>query len=188
MNYGKNLTGERKGTFSSLDVTGLLNIDNGSFITNGNIYLSGSMSASHAEFDELFADRFYCNQGSFNLIELDSNWVYNSEVINLSVGNVCFTTLNDVSQTTFSYIKNLNYDAQTQFNNVSLVTQTLQSRIDNVSTIANTALGSANSALSLINSVSIVAYAAYNNELALSEKVTGVKQDLSNTTNNVTNA
>jgi len=50
------------------------------------------------------------------------------------------------------------------------------------------ALGSANSALSLINSVSTVTYAAYNNELALSEKVTGVLQDLSNTTNYVTNA
>ena len=123
MNYGKNLTGERKGTFSSLDVTGLLNIDNGSFITNGNIYLSGSMSASHAEFDELFADRFYCNQGSFNLIELDSNWVYNSEVINLSVGNVCFTTLNNVNQKTFAYIGSLSSDAQSQIDNVSLVTQ-----------------------------------------------------------------
>ena len=67
------MTGERKGTFSSLDVTRLLNIDNESFITNGNILLSGSMSASHAEFDELYADRFYCNQASFNLIELDSN-------------------------------------------------------------------------------------------------------------------
>ena len=75
------------------------------------------------------------------------------------------------------------YDAQTQINNVSLVTQTLQNRIDNVSSIANNALGSANSALSLINSVSLVAYAAYNNELSLSEKVTGVQQDLSNTTN-----
>ena len=118
------------------------------------------MSASHAEFDELYASRFYCNQATFNLTELDSNWVYNSEVINLSVGNACFTTLNGVSEQTFAYIANLSSDAQSQIDSVSGVTQSLQTRIDNVSTIANSALGSANSALSLVNSVSIVAYAA----------------------------
>jgi len=98
MNYGINLTGERKATFSSVDVTGLLSIENGSFVSTGNIISSGSMSASHADFDDLYASRFRCNQATFNLIELDSNWVYNSEVINLSVGNACFTILNDVSQ------------------------------------------------------------------------------------------
>ena len=47
MNYGKNLTGEKKGTFTSLDVTGNLNIDNdGSFLSSGNILSSGSISAS----------------------------------------------------------------------------------------------------------------------------------------------
>ena len=143
MNYGKKLTGERKGTFSSLDVTGLLNIDNGSFITNGNIYLSGSMSASHAEFDELYTDRFYCNQGSFNFVEFDGHWAYRAQIVNLSMQNACFTTLNDVDQKTFSYIANLNSDAQSQINNVSLVIQDLKTRIDNVSTIANNALGSA---------------------------------------------
>ena len=63
MNYGKNLTGERKATFSSVDVTGQLSIDNGSFLISGHIVSSGSMSASNADFDELNADRFYCNQG-----------------------------------------------------------------------------------------------------------------------------
>ena len=53
MSYGKNLTGEKKATFTSVDVTGLLSIENGSFKSNGNILSSGSMSASHAEFDEL---------------------------------------------------------------------------------------------------------------------------------------
>ena len=123
MNYGKNLTGERKGTFSTLDVTGLLNIDNGSFITNGNIYLSGSMSASHAEFDELYADRFYCNQGSFNFVEFDGHWAYRAQILNLSMQNACFTTLNNVDQKTFAYIGSLSSDAQTQIDNVSFVTQ-----------------------------------------------------------------
>ena len=81
-----------------------------------------------------------------------------------------FTTLNDVNQKTFAYIGSLSSDAQSQIDNVSLVTQALNTRINNVSTIANTALGSAISALSLINLVSTVAYAAYNNELTLSEK------------------
>ena len=172
MNYGKNLTGGRQGRFSSLDVTGLLNIDNGSFITNGNIYLSGSMSGLHAEFDELYADRFYCNQASFNFVEFDGHWAYRAEIVNLSMKNACFTTLNDVNQKTFAYIANLNSDAQAQIDNVNLVTQDLKTCINSVSTVANSALESANDALSLINSVSLVAYTAYNNELALSEKVT----------------
>ena len=73
MNYGKNLTGERKATFSSVDVTGLVSIENGSFVSTGNIIFSGSISASHADFDDLYASRFPCNQATFNLIELDSN-------------------------------------------------------------------------------------------------------------------
>ena len=133
MSYRKNLTGEKKATSVS--------IENGSFVSNGNILSSGSMSASHAEFDELYASRFYCNQATFNLIELDSNWVYNSEILNLSVGNACFTTLNGVSQQTFAYIANLSSDAQSQIDSVSAVTQSLQTRIDNVSTIANSVLG-----------------------------------------------
>jgi len=82
MNYGKNLTGEKKGTFTSLDVTGNLNIDNdGSFLSSGNILSSGSISASHADFDELYADRFYCNQSSFNVVEFNSHWGYKTEIV-----------------------------------------------------------------------------------------------------------
>ena len=59
MNYVKNLIGERNGTFSSLDITGQLNIDNGGFLSSGNIISSGSMPASFADFEELYADRLY---------------------------------------------------------------------------------------------------------------------------------
>ena len=100
----KYLTGERKATFSSVDITGQLSIDNGSFLTSGNIISSGSMSASHADFDELYADRFYCNQGSFNFVEFDGHWAYRDEIVNLSVQNACITTLNNVNQKTFAYI------------------------------------------------------------------------------------
>ena len=85
MNYGKNLTGERKATFSSVDITGQLSLYNGSFLSSGHIVSSGSMSASHAEFDDLYADRFYCNQGSFNFVEFDRHWAYRAEIVNLSV-------------------------------------------------------------------------------------------------------
>ena len=148
MNYVKNLTGERKGTFSTLDVTGLLNNENGSFLSSGNILSSGSMNASHAEFDELYTDRFYCNQGSFNFVEFNGHWAYKAEIVNLSVQNESFTTLNNVSKDTFAYISNLTSDAQSQINNVSLVTQSLNTRIDNFSSVANNALVNANSALS----------------------------------------
>ena len=50
MNYGKKLTGERKTIFSSVEVTGQLNIDNRSFLSSGHIVSSGSMSASYAYF------------------------------------------------------------------------------------------------------------------------------------------
>ena len=99
-----------------------------------------------------------------------------------------FTTLNNVNQKTFAYIASLSSDAQSQLDNVSLFTQYLKTCIDNVSTVANTALGSANSALALVNSVSLVAYTAFNNELALSETVTGVKQDVSKTNSSVNSA
>ena len=168
MNYGKNLTGERKATFSSVDVTGQLNLDNGSFVSSGHIVSSGSMSASHGIFNELFSDRLYCNQATFNFVEFDGHWAYRAEIVNLSMKNACFTTLNDVNQKTFAYIGSLSSDAQSQIDNISLVTQDLKTRINSVSTVANTALGSANAVSSLINSVSLVAYTAYNNELALS--------------------
>ena len=68
MSYFKNLTAERKGTFSSLDITGKLNIDNGRFLSSGNMISSGIMSASYADYEELYANRFCCNQASFNLM------------------------------------------------------------------------------------------------------------------------
>ena len=74
MKYEKNLIVERKEIFSTLDVAGLLNIENLSFLSSGNILLSGSMSASHADFEKLYADMLYCNQGSFNFIEFDGQW------------------------------------------------------------------------------------------------------------------
>ena len=81
-----------------------------------------------------------------------------------------------MNQKTFSYsIGSLSSDAQSEIDNVSPVTQDLKTRIDNASTTANTALGSANNAPSLVNSVSLIAYTASNNGLALRETVTGVQ-------------
>ena len=46
MFYGKNLTGEKKGTFSTIDITGQLNIDdNASFVSSGDVYSSGEIKA-----------------------------------------------------------------------------------------------------------------------------------------------
>ena len=57
MKNGKNFTREKRGKFTSLDVTGQLNIHNdGSFLSSGNILSSVSMSASHADFEELYAN------------------------------------------------------------------------------------------------------------------------------------
>ena len=65
MNYEKNLTGEKKGTFSSLDMTGQLNIDiNGSFLSSGNIVSSGSITAKHGDYEDLFATQFNCINAS----------------------------------------------------------------------------------------------------------------------------
>ena len=55
MFYGKNLTGERKATFSVLDVTQSLNIDdNGSFLSSGNIFLTGKITAVHGDYDDMY--------------------------------------------------------------------------------------------------------------------------------------
>ena len=58
MNYRKNLTGEQKATFILVDITAQLSIENKSFLTSGNIISLESMLASHADFDELYTDRF----------------------------------------------------------------------------------------------------------------------------------
>ena len=66
MNYEKNLIGEKKATFRTLDITAQLNIDIGSFLSSVAIVYSGSMSASRADFDYLYADRFRSSQRTFN--------------------------------------------------------------------------------------------------------------------------
>ena len=160
--FGKNLTGERKGTFTQLDVSGQLNIDNdGSFFSSGNILSSGSISASHADFEELYANRFYCNQGSINHMEFDSHWAYKAEIVNLSVMNACFTTLNDVNQKTFAYIGSLSSDAQVQINNVSTLAlntsntvNNLSGVVSNVSSLTRSAYNVANTAFNLVNNLS----------------------------------
>ena len=53
----KNLTGEKKGIFTTLDITQSLNIDeNGSFISSGNMFSSGSIVAVHGKYTDLYAD------------------------------------------------------------------------------------------------------------------------------------
>ena len=72
MYLSKNLTGERKGTFTTLDVTQTLNIDdNGSFLSSGNILSSGSIQAVHGDFDDVYASSFYCDSASFLYTEFD---------------------------------------------------------------------------------------------------------------------
>ena len=86
MNYGKNLTGEKKGTFSSLDVTGQLNIDdNGSFLSSGNIVSSGSITALHGAYEDLYAKKFNCSNASFSYVEFDEHWTGIGTVDNLSI-------------------------------------------------------------------------------------------------------
>ena len=88
MNFGKNLTGEQKGTFSSLDITQSLNIDdNASIMSTGNIVSSGSICATHGDFNDLYADRFNCNNASFTYVEFDEQWSGVCSVSNLSMIN-----------------------------------------------------------------------------------------------------
>ena len=87
---------------------------------------SRSISALHADFVDLYADRFRCNQGVLIL-----------SVVNLSVLNAYFTTLSDVPRDSFAYMANLNSDAQLQIDhNVSLVPHILQTPIYNASTLS----------------------------------------------------
>ena len=79
------------------------------------------MSSSYADFDELYADKFFSKQGSFNFVKLDGHWAYKAETVNLSMQNSSFTTLNNLSKDTFAHIANLNSDTQSQIDNVSLV-------------------------------------------------------------------
>ena len=119
MNYSKNLTGERIATFSTLDVTGQLNItDNGCFLSRGNIISSGSITANHGNFADLYVKSLSCTNASFDYVEFNENYVNIATAVNLSIINGCFTTLNNVSKDTFSYIGSLSSDAQSQMNNI----------------------------------------------------------------------
>ena len=181
MNYGKNLTGEKKGTFSSLDVTGQLNIDdNGSFLSSGNIVSSGSITALHGAYEDLYAKKFNCSNASFSYVEFDEHWTGIGTVDNLSILNACFTTLNDVSKTTFSYIANLKSDAQAQIDNVSALAHGTQNSLD---TLAGT-VGTLSTDLS---SVSTTAHYAYSNTNDLTGVVANVSQNLCTTTISLNN-
>ena len=62
----KNLMGERKAVFSTLDITSQLNIDdNACLITSGNIMLSGSIIGTHATFTDVYVYNLSRVNGSF---------------------------------------------------------------------------------------------------------------------------
>ena len=68
----KNLTGERKAVFSTIDVTQVLNIDdNACLITNGNIVSSASIIGRHASFTDLYIFNLSCMNASFLYTEFD---------------------------------------------------------------------------------------------------------------------
>ena len=113
MSNHKNLTGKKKGTFTTLDVTQSLNIDdNGCFVSSGNILSCGLITAVHGDYGDLFCKSFSCTNASFYYVEFYEQWTDISTAQNLSVINACFTTLNNLSKQTFSYIVNLNSEAQ----------------------------------------------------------------------------
>ena len=106
MSNRKNLTGEQKGTFTTLDITQSLNIDdNGCCVHSGNILSSGLITAVHGDYGHLFAKSFSCINASFDYVEFDEQWTSVATTNNLSVINACFTTLNDVPKQTFSYFE-----------------------------------------------------------------------------------
>ena len=77
MNYSKNLTGERIATFSTLDVTGQFNItDNGCFLSRGNIISSGSITAKHGNFADLYVKSLLCMNTPFDYVEFNENCRY----------------------------------------------------------------------------------------------------------------
>ena len=182
MYYGKNLTGEKKATFSTLDITQSLNIDdNGSFLSSGNILSSGKIKAVHGDYDDLFVKSLSCTNASFFYVEFDEQWTGVCSIDNLSLINGSFTTLNNINQNTFSYIGSLNSDAQTQINNVSTLAHNTYNTLDNlsgvvsnVSSVAHNADSVASSAYNLVTNltltvdgVSRVANTAYKNGVNL---------------------
>ena len=185
MSNRKNLTGEKKGTFTTLDITQSLNIDdNGCFVSSGNILSSGLITAVHGNYDNLFAKSFSCTNASFYYVEFDEQWTDISTANNLSFINGCFTTLNNVTKQTFSYISNLNSDAQSQIDNVSSLAHgtsdslnQLSNTVTDVSNVASYASNTVNNLSNVVYSVSLVAHAAYDNGLGLAEKLNNVSSN-----------
>ena len=101
--------------------------------------------------------------------------------------NAYFTSLNDVSANTFSYITLLRSDSQTQIDNVSALATNLSTVVSNVSTTANSARSLANALSITLDGVSRVAWSAYNNKLELAETVTNLSQNASPLTFNLNN-
>ena len=196
MFYGKNLTGERKATFSVLDVTQSLNIDdNGSFLSSGNIFSTGNITAVHGDYDDMYVKSLSCGNASFTYVDFDEQWTGVCTTDNLSFLNGCFTTLNNIDQCTFGYIGSLKSDAHAQTDNVSALAHNTYNTLDNLSTtvssvsgVAYNAYNTADSAFNSVDnlsytvkSVSTVANAAYNNVLNLAATVTGLGQSLDDT-------
>ena len=78
----------------------------------------------------------------------DEQWTGVCTKDNLSFLNGCFTTLNNIDQSTFGYIGSLKSDAQAQIDNLSALSHNTDNTLDNLSTT--------------VSSVSGVAYNAYN--------------------------
>ena len=171
MSNRENLTGKKKGTFTTLDITQSLNIDdNGCFTSSGNILSSGLLTTVSGDHVDLFAKSFSCTNTSFYSVEFDEQWTGISITQNLSVINACFTTLNNVTKQTFSYISNLNSDAQQQIvNDTSLSHDAsdslnqLSNTVASVSKKANFVSGTENNLNNVVYSVSLVAHAANDN-------------------------
>ena len=114
-NSGKNLTGERKVVFSTVDITGKLIIDdNGQFISSGS-----------AVFNDLYATNISSINASFEYVEFDEYYavvstIENLSCLNASVMNLSFTnTLNNIPVNKFNYISDLNDFAQLQMNDIN---------------------------------------------------------------------
>ena len=114
-NSGKNLTGERKVVFSTVDITGKLIIDNnGQFISSGSAIFNDmhayNVSAQNASFEYVEFDEYYAVVSTIN----------NLSCLNASIMNLSFTnTLNNIPVNKFNYISDLNDFAQLQMNDIN---------------------------------------------------------------------
>ena len=115
-------------------MTGQLNIDiNGSFLSRGNIVSSGSITAKHGDYEDLFATQFNCINASFDYVEFKEHWTSIGTIDNLSMNSASFTTLNDVSASTFACIANLSSDAQSQIDNRSTLANATHNSLNTLS-------------------------------------------------------